>query len=91
MARRRRRKRGLDKPARKRRQARDWEAPGSVTKGPRITVNCECGQTVRASDEDDLVAKVEAHVESDHVLGFFRVGDHSQMPCELLGSSLVHR
>ena len=29
-------------------------------------VNCECGQTVRASDEDDLVAQVEAHVERDH-------------------------
>jgi predicted small metal-binding protein len=29
-------------------------------------VNCECGQTVRAEDEDDLVAKVETHVGSDH-------------------------
>jgi len=29
-------------------------------------VNCECGQTVRAEDEDELVAKVEAHVNSDH-------------------------
>lgn len=29
-------------------------------------VNCECGQTVRAEDEDDLVAKVQAHVASDH-------------------------
>lgn len=29
-------------------------------------VNCECGQAVRADDEDELVAKVEAHVASDH-------------------------
>lgn len=29
-------------------------------------VNCECGQTVRAEDESELVTKVEAHVESDH-------------------------
>lgn len=29
-------------------------------------VNCECGQTVRAEDEDELVAKVEAHVANDH-------------------------
>lgn len=29
-------------------------------------VNCECGQTVRAESEDELVAKVEAHVTSDH-------------------------
>src|SRR5687767_226104 len=30
---------------RRKRQARELEAPGSVLKGPRITVNCECGQT----------------------------------------------
>lgn len=29
-------------------------------------IDCECGQTVRAEDEDELVAKVEAHVASDH-------------------------
>ncbi|WP_372791678.1 DUF1059 domain-containing protein [Paraconexibacter sp.] len=29
-------------------------------------VNCECGQTVRAEDEDALVAQVEAHVSRDH-------------------------
>lgn len=29
-------------------------------------VNCECGQTVQAEDENELVTKVEAHVESDH-------------------------
>lgn len=27
-----------------RRQARELEAPGSVLKGPRITVTCECGE-----------------------------------------------
>jgi hypothetical protein len=35
---------GGEKPGRKRRQRRELEAPGSVLKGPRITVNCECGQ-----------------------------------------------
>jgi predicted small metal-binding protein len=29
-------------------------------------VNCECGQRVEASSDDDLVAKVESHVASDH-------------------------
>lgn len=29
-------------------------------------IDCECGQTVRAEDEDELVALVEAHVASDH-------------------------
>ena len=31
-----------------------------------MVVNCECGQKVRAEDEQDLVAQVEAHVERDH-------------------------
>jgi len=29
-------------------------------------INCECGQVVRAEDDDELVAKVGAHVEQDH-------------------------
>ena len=29
-------------------------------------VNCECGQTVRAEGDDELVAQVEAHVQRDH-------------------------
>jgi predicted small metal-binding protein len=29
-------------------------------------VNCECGQTVRAESDDELVAQVEAHVQRDH-------------------------
>jgi predicted small metal-binding protein len=29
-------------------------------------VNCECGQTVRAESDGDLVAQVEAHVQRDH-------------------------
>ncbi len=29
-------------------------------------VNCECGQKVQAEGEDELVAKVEAHIASDH-------------------------
>src|SRR4051812_12851795 len=46
MGRRRRRMQpGKEAPARKRRQFREREAPGSVLRGPRITVNCECGQT----------------------------------------------
>ncbi len=29
-------------------------------------INCECGQTVRAESDDELVAKVEGHVQQDH-------------------------
>ena len=36
---------GEKRPGRRRRQRRELEAPGSVLRGPRITVNCECGQT----------------------------------------------
>lgn len=29
-------------------------------------INCECGQTVRAENDDELVSKVESHVGNDH-------------------------
>ncbi|HXY81063.1 MAG TPA: hypothetical protein VEH55_06810 [Gaiellaceae bacterium] len=29
-------------------------------------INCECGEVIRADTDDDLVAKVEAHVERHH-------------------------
>jgi predicted small metal-binding protein len=29
-------------------------------------INCECGQTVRGQSDDELVAAVEAHVQTDH-------------------------
>jgi predicted small metal-binding protein len=29
-------------------------------------INCECGETIRAESEDDLVGQVTAHVERDH-------------------------
>src|SRR4051812_6318969 len=29
-------------------------------------VNCPCGETVRGESDDELVANVEAHVQSDH-------------------------
>lgn len=29
-------------------------------------INCECGQVVRAENDDDLVARVEEHVHRDH-------------------------
>ena len=29
-------------------------------------INCECGQVVRAENDDELVAKVEQHVVQDH-------------------------
>ncbi|MGH2884303.1 MAG: DUF1059 domain-containing protein [Solirubrobacteraceae bacterium] len=29
-------------------------------------INCECGQTVRADTDDELVSKVEEHVATDH-------------------------
>ncbi len=29
-------------------------------------INCECGEVVRADNDDDLVAKVESHVTEAH-------------------------
>ena len=29
-------------------------------------INCECGEVVRADNDDELVAKVSSHVERDH-------------------------
>jgi predicted small metal-binding protein len=29
-------------------------------------VNCECGETVRAESDGELVTRVEAHVERNH-------------------------
>jgi hypothetical protein len=29
-------------------------------------INCECGQAVRAETDDDLVRRVEQHVQGDH-------------------------
>lgn len=29
-------------------------------------INCECGQTVRAESDDEIVALVEGHVQADH-------------------------
>lgn len=29
-------------------------------------VNCECGQVIRAEDDDELVARVGDHVQRDH-------------------------
>ena len=29
-------------------------------------IHCECGETVRAQDDDELVGKVESHVQRDH-------------------------
>ena len=31
-----------------------------------MLVNCECGEVVRGSDADEIVAAVQAHVERDH-------------------------
>lgn len=31
-----------------------------------MVVNCECGRQIRAEDEQDVIAKVEAHVAEDH-------------------------
>src|SRR3954452_11277914 len=53
MGRRRRRQgAGGEGPGRKRRQFREREAPGAVLRGPRITVNCECGQMTYLSYGD---------------------------------------
>jgi predicted small metal-binding protein len=29
-------------------------------------INCECGETIRANDDDELVQKVEQHVAQAH-------------------------
>ena len=29
-------------------------------------VNCECGETVRGADDDELVRNVDAHVNREH-------------------------
>jgi predicted small metal-binding protein len=29
-------------------------------------INCECGETVRAATDDELVKRVEEHVARDH-------------------------
>ncbi len=29
-------------------------------------INCECGQTVRGEDDQELLAQARAHIESDH-------------------------
>ena len=29
-------------------------------------INCECGEVVRADDDDDIVQKVEKHVQQAH-------------------------
>ena len=29
-------------------------------------IHCECGQTVRAETDDELVSIVESHVQQDH-------------------------
>ena len=31
-----------------------------------MVIHCECGQTVRADDDDELVGLVERHVDADH-------------------------
>ena len=29
-------------------------------------INCECGQVIRAGDDDDLVAQVDHHIKTEH-------------------------
>lgn len=31
-----------------------------------MVINCECGLTFTADDDDELVEAVEAHIEDDH-------------------------
>jgi predicted small metal-binding protein len=31
-----------------------------------MVINCECGQVVRADDDDELVRVVEVHIQRDH-------------------------
>jgi predicted small metal-binding protein len=32
----------------------------------RKVINCECGEVVRANSDEELVAKVKAHLSRDH-------------------------
>lgn len=43
-------------------RARACDASGMSAK----TINCECGEIVRADSDDELVAKVGSHAERDH-------------------------
>ena len=40
-------------------------------------INCECGEVVRAESDDELVSKVEAHVQEAHpeLIGKMSRGD----------------
>jgi predicted small metal-binding protein len=29
-------------------------------------INCECGQSIRADDDEELIGRAESHVRSDH-------------------------
>jgi hypothetical protein len=29
-------------------------------------INCECGQTIRGADDDELVARAQRHVDENH-------------------------
>ena len=31
-----------------------------------LVINCECGRVLTADTEDEIVAKVERHVDEDH-------------------------
>ena len=31
-----------------------------------LVVNCECGRVLTADNQDEIIAKVERHVEEDH-------------------------
>jgi hypothetical protein len=40
-------------------------------------VNCECGELVQASTDEDVIAKVRAHIEAKHpdLIGKLSVAD----------------
>jgi predicted small metal-binding protein len=48
--------------------ARKLAAQWSHSEGATVSkvINCECGQTVRAENDDELVEKVERHVSEAH-------------------------
>jgi predicted small metal-binding protein len=37
-----------------------------MLRGMTKVINCECGQTVRAQTDDELVSSVDGHVRQDH-------------------------
>jgi predicted small metal-binding protein len=45
---------------------REWDPNGSEEGCSMIVIDCECGQQIKADDDEELVTKVTAHIGQDH-------------------------